>query len=47
MYLKDCYTNSGIILASKGQTNYKQGFVLISMSQGFKSSSIIKSIPKS
>lgn len=39
------YTIAGIIRPSNGQDSSRQGFVLISISQGLKSSSIIKSIP--
>jgi hypothetical protein len=39
--------NFGIILAKRGQLVSRQGFVLISMSHGFSSESIIKSIPNS
>ena len=40
-------TACGMILANKGADSSRQGLVLISISQGLKFSSIIKSKPKS
>jgi len=46
LYLKAFSSMLGIMRANSGQASSKQGFVLISMSHGWNSSSIMKSIPK-
>ena len=45
--LKDCSSKFGMILAKSGELSSRQGFVLISIIQGFICSSIMKSIPSS
>lgn len=45
IYLKVCSITEGMIWDSKGPLNSRQGFVLISISHGFNSESIMKSIP--
>lgn len=43
--LNICSIMFGINLERRGELSYRQGFVLISINQGFRSSSIIKSMP--